>query len=185
MGGGEDGVYEFLPFHRVISEDVIRSLPDGQLEKAIGDIAGYNVKGTFESFNLDPKGYEAVYLTMNIEEAVREDGMYGLFFWDRLYLYGNLDMLFSSIEKVPGFYDKMNLPGVSEVFRSAIIEHGKEEEKRKLQKESYNESYCRIYFSDMTKKINLMSQKVSTERCRYIRNNIDLFVGDFRECFIS
>jgi hypothetical protein len=171
------------PLHRVITPELIAEQPDDELEVTIFDIA-WAVKSPERLQVLAdlPDGYSVVYPTMAIEAEVSNGGFNQFFYNPTKQLY---DLA------VDG-YRKLQLPDIVLLLERANIMYGTEA--RSWQKAihllsgtlaSFFKSYEHSSLGSLDEQMWAAKETISKKRILFIRNNPQLFTGDFATLYVK
>jgi len=168
------------PVHRVISLDLIESLPDKDLIEAVYDIVWAAKQDLIELLSSLPQGYAPVYLTMLVESEVGNGGFNQMFH--------NLPM--ELVEAAIANYRAMNMPDIAELVTKAKQLHEKELPKKKSSwlkgtLKGFMESYKYSSLDEVDRALWEQASAIEGKRAAFIRSHAHDFVGDFRELYSS
>lgn len=163
------------PHYRLINQELIDTLTDYELETAIADIVGYTARDTLEQFMPSSESFAIIYRTKSFEESLNDftiAHMYSSDFYQEFY---PLKFIISS-------YKRLGL----EEFALKIEEVIKAIDK--LRSDSNIFGYRGFHFSRITidkfpNEVLLIRDRARAARVRFIRDNPEKFIGDYRALF--
>ena len=158
-----------------LTVEILKSLPDDQLEDAIRDYVSSkidNYEHEFEIVTALPKEFQMVYATWYLEAEVYNGG-FNQYFW-------NPSGKFQQ-QALDG-YKLIGANAYAELVAEAIKINATQEAKMKNYKDDnslkgFSESYKDNPLNDCDSKFYKLTEKADVLRTKFIRNHLDSFVG--------
>ncbi|MFO1367886.1 MAG: hypothetical protein U1F46_02750 [Marinagarivorans sp.] len=166
---------KIAPHYRLIDQELVNTLTDYELETAIFDLVGRTNSDIIEQFMPSPESFSAIYKTRSFEESLKTYTIEYIHS-DRFYQeYYPLKVIISS-------YKIFAL----EEFALKIEEVNKAIDKKIADNKIYG--YRRFHVSQITidkfrNEALLIKDKACAARARFIRDNAENFIGDYRALF--
>lgn len=163
------------PHYRLISQKLINTLTDYELEAAIADLAGYTNPDLLEQFMPSPESFVVVYKTKSFEESLNGNTIAYIYSSDLYRELYPLKVIISS-------YKSLGL----EVFALKIEEVIKAIDKLRSDNKIFG---CRgFHASNITidkfpNEVLLIRDAARAARVHFIRDNPENFIGDYRALF--
>jgi len=163
--------------HKILTAEVLASIPDDKLEQAIVDFiyAKFEAPGADERKVLQglSEGFRIIHSTWVVEAEVNNGGL-NQFFWNSSGQYAG--------DAVAGF-TRLGAPDLADLMRRAIAIHQQEAGRLAAFKargttEAFNESYEGNRLNALDDTFYTASEKLGALRVRYIRENTPLFVAE-------
>jgi uncharacterized protein DUF4375 len=165
------------PKYPVLTAEILRGIPDNELEEAILDYVNSKIGDDYEHehqiVTLLSKGFQTVYSTSGVEDEVNNGG-FNQYFWNSAGQF--------RVEALEG-YKMLGAKEHAELMGEAIKIYGQETERLKKFKEKGTiQAFMESYKDDPLKPCDEKFQKIKTDvsalRIKFIREHSELFVGN-------
>ncbi|HRH75948.1 MAG TPA: hypothetical protein PK129_01265, partial [Cellvibrionaceae bacterium] len=166
---------KIAPHYRLIDQELVNTLTDYELETAIFDLVGLTNSAIIEQFMPSPESFGAIYKTRSFEESLKthtieyihSDGFYQEYY--------PLKIIISSYK----------------IFALEEFALKIEEVNKAIDKKIADNKICgyrRFHVSQLTidkfrNEALLIKDKACAARARFIRDNAENFIGDYRALF--
>lgn len=163
------------PYYRLITKELIDTLTDYELETVIFDLAGYSNSDMIEQCMPSPESFVAVYKTRSFEERLNIFTIEKIYSDESFQEYLPFKIIISS-------YKRLALEGFALKLEEVVKAIDKKRADNKLV--GYRSFHAGQVTIDKFRNEALLIKDIArAARARFIRDNAENFIGDYRAFF--